>query len=84
MWQCMAGRLRPRGLDGRVLSEAMISANPDDSGLRSAESLLLQKPETKQSKRQSIFYRERGGNHFKSRASVQPFISIKATACLCE
>ena len=34
-------------LDGRILSEAMTSANPNNSGLRSAGQLPLQKSETK-------------------------------------
>ena len=37
----------PQKLDGRILSEAMISANSNNKGLRSAEPLLLEKPEMK-------------------------------------
>ncbi len=36
----------PDKLDGRILSEAMIGANSNNSSLRSAEPLPLQKPET--------------------------------------
>ena len=64
----------PQKMDGRILSEAMTAAY-----IAVAK---RPKPEAKQSKLQNISDRERGGNRFKSRASVRRSISTKATAPL--